>query len=871
MEVFEIFPWDRNFETGIRAVDDQHKRLVEILNQLAAHLANRSSQVELDRIFDELAAYADYHFRTEEAIWERHFAADVWYRTHVATHERFIDQVGGLKRNESEKIYDDVIKEVVSFLTQWLAAHILESDLRMAKTVQALEEGFPLAEAKERANAHLSGSMRVLIQTVLKMYDSISLRSLELMREKALRRAAEQALFESEQKRRFLAEGRGEDVWDWQFDEGEDHFARAGADLFDIVHSRLVMDGAAGAIHPADIASVKAAFQAHLDGRTEFYVNKHRVLRKNGGWSWVLSKGKVICRDAEGNPLRMLGADTDITERELAALIYRHSDQAMFVTDVNNGVIAINPAFTRVTGYAEIDVIGKDPRILGSARIEPDIYQDMWCSLHATGQWCGELWNRRKDGRRYYASLTINTVTASDGEIDHYIGLISDITDRKEAQELILRQANYDSLTGLANRSLLQDLLSQQIHRAHHDGAKLALLFVDLDNFKEINDSYSHEAGDRLLKESARRMVECLSESDTVLRFGGDEFTIIVADVGDGTRVDAVVDRLLDELKRPFVIGDSTQVYSSASIGVTIYPTDAEDLDDLLKNADQAMYQAKRSGRGRFCYFTPAMQDAAVVRRKLLADMRRAIDQGHLRVHYQPIIELATGVVTKAEALVRWEHPERGMVMPVDFIPLAEESGLIVDIGNWVFQEVVGQVARWKAQIHPAFQVSINESPVQLRDRRNLDGWLGRLVSANLPGRHVAIEITEAVMMQEDRGIRDQLLDLRDAGVEVALDDFGTGYSSLAYLKDLHVDYIKIDRSFVRNLATGAREQALCEAMIVMAHRLGLKVVSEGVETEEHCRLLREMGCDFAQGFHFGRPAPASELELRFATTAVGR
>jgi EAL domain-containing protein (putative c-di-GMP-specific phosphodiesterase class I) len=265
------------------------------------------------------------------------------------------------------------------------------------------------------------------------------------------------------------------------------------------------------------------------------------------------------------------------------------------------------------------------------------------------------------------------------------------------------------------------------------------------------------------------------------------------------------------------------------------------------------------------------MQDAAVVRRKLLADMRRAIDQGHLRVHYQPIIELATGVVTKAEALVRWEHPERGMVMPVDFIPLAEESGLIVDIGNWVFQEVVGQVARWKAQIHPAFQVSINESPVQLRDRRNLDGWLGRLVSANLPGRHVAIEITEAVMMQEDRGIRDQLLDLRDAGVEVALDDFGTGYSSLAYLKDLHVDYIKIDRSFVRNLATGAREQALCEAMIVMAHRLGLKVVSEGVETEEHCRLLREMGCDFAQGFHFGRPAPASELELRFATTAVGR
>lgn len=863
MEYFEIFPWDTNFETGLATVDEQHKILVEILNRLAAHLANRSSQVVLDKVFDELADYADYHFKTEEQIWHQQFSDDVWFTSHEETHDSFIQKVAALKKNDSDKPFDQIIHEVVSFLSQWLAAHILDTDKRMAIAVLAIEKGHSIDQAKQIANEEMSGSMRVLIETVLKMYDSLSSRSLELMREKALRKRAEKALLESEERWRFLLEGKGENVWDWNIETGDGSYA-GGEALFDIVGlPNHLADGSNYHIHPDDLAEVQGQLQAHLDGKTEFYINKHRVCLPNGSWSWILSRGKIVERNEQGDAVRMIGTHSDITERELASLIYRNSIQGMFVTNIENRIIAINPAFSSITGYSEEEIIGKTTDELSLKMQGNRASADMWTYLRQMGHWDGELWFRRKSGGECNIALNINTVASKDNEADHFIGLFSDITEKKKAEELILKQANFDSLTKLPNRRMFQDLLVQETKRSRRNKSKFALLFVDLDRFKEINDTYSHEIGDRLLVEAASRMTKSVRESDTVSRIGGDEFTVIISELESTGNIDRIAQNIIEELSEPYSI-DNKQLYISASIGITVFPSDSAEVDVLLKNADQSMYLAKKSGRGRFCYFTPSMQEAALKRQKMLEDMRAAMEANEFSIYYQPIVELQTGRVVKAEALIRWNPDLPVVIGPDQFIPLAEESGLINAIGNWIFKETTNQAKKWESKLSKDFQVSINKSPVQLRDETNLFEWLKHLTAIGLPGRGLVIEITEGLLMESEAEVLDQLLQLRDAGIEVALDDFGTGYSSLSYLKDFHIDYIKIDQSFIKNLAKHSQEYALCEAMIMMAHKLDLKVVAEGIETEQHLNLLKDMGCDFGQGFYFSEAIPAAQFEEKY-------
>ncbi|MDO8293520.1 MAG: EAL domain-containing protein [Gallionella sp.] len=471
-----------------------------------------------------------------------------------------------------------------------------------------------------------------------------------------------------------------------------------------------------------------------------------------------------------------------------------------------------------------------------------------------------ELLGLHRDGHEFPVELSITAVKAA-GKYE-FNGFIRDITRQKKSEELIWNQANFDTLTGLPNRHMFYDRLTQDIKKAHRAGLKTALLFIDLDKFKEVNDTLGHSMGDILLQEAARRISGCVRETDTVARLGGDEFTVILAELDDIGSVERIAENILQNMAKPFRLNDE-MAYVSASIGITLHPNDATEAEDLLKNADQAMYAAKNGGRNRFSYFTQSMQQTAQARLRLTSELRGALAAGQFRIHYQPIVNLATGRIIKAEALIRWQHPERGMISPVEFIPLAEETGLIVEIGDWVFREAARQLKQWRTLYNPGFQISVNVSPVQLGNTigNSYKTWFGYLQELGLPGQNVAIEITEGLLLGADSGITGKLLEFRDAGIQVAIDDFGTGYSSLSYLKKFDIDYLKIDQSFVRDLVTDPDDMALSEAIIVMAHKLDLKVIAEGVETEAQRKLLTEAYCDYAQGYLFSKPVPAEAFE----------
>jgi diguanylate cyclase (GGDEF)-like protein/PAS domain S-box-containing protein len=562
-------------------------------------------------------------------------------------------------------------------------------------------------------------------------------------------------------------------------------------------------------------------------------------------------------------------AVTDITVRkkaeqilEISASVYQSIGEAVTIVDAGNRILAVNPAFTRITGYTADEVVGRNISLLKSGKQDGNFYRVMWQTLNSTDHWAGEILNRRKNGEVYPVWLTIYTIRDEHGEVMRRVSLSTDITDQKKAMETIERQANYDQLTQLPNRRLFRDRLEQSIKNARRDRSSLALLFIDLDRFKEVNDTLGHNQGDALLVDAARRIVLCLRESDTVARLGGDEFTVILDEINVPGSVERIAQNIINKLTEPFHLGAET-AFVSASIGIALYPEDAATTDDLLKYADQAMYVAKTSGRSRFSYFTHAMQQASQTRMQMVNDLHNALSGNQFVVHYQPIVELATGNIRKAEALVRWQHPQRGLVCPGEFIHIAEDTGVIIEIGDWVFREAAREVKRLRQIYHPDFQISVNRSPVQFHqdETHRQETWIELLQQLELPGQSIAIEITEGLLLDAATNVTDKLRAFGDVGVMVSLDDFGTGYSAMSSLNKFRIDYLKIDQSFVRNLESDADDMALCEAIIVMAHKLGLKVIAEGVETEAQRDFLKRAGCDYAQGYLFSRPVPADELE----------
>lgn len=545
----------------------------------------------------------------------------------------------------------------------------------------------------------------------------------------------------------------------------------------------------------------------------------------------------------------------------LSDLVYQNSSEAILVTDADNRIVAINPAFTEVTGYTEEDAIGQTPRILSSGRQDTAYYQAMWKSIRNSGHWRGEIWNRRKSGEVYAELLTINTIYDKDGSAHRYVALFSDITEKKDAEALILQQANYDQLTRFPNRHLFLDRLGQEIKKARREKQSTALLFIDLDRFKEVNDTQGHDVGDLLLIEAAGRIRSCVRDYDTVARLGGDEFTVILTELSDASDIGRIAQNIVDTLTKPYSI-KNRESYISASIGIALYPEDARNVSDLLKNADQAMYQAKQNGRGCYHFFTRAMQEASEHRIQLANDLRHALAKNQLEVYYQPIVDVSNGVISKAEALLRWHHPEQGLVGPALFIPIAEDTGTIHEIGDWVFEQAVMQVKKLKSDLGRDFQISVNKSPVQFTDNDRLHvRWIDKIKELGLAGNSIVVEITEGMLIKDSARITDRLLQFRDAGIQVAIDDFGTGYSALSYLKKFDIDYLKIDQSFTRNLAMETEDFALCEAIVVMAHKLGIKVIAEGVETEQQRDLLRQIGCDYGQGYLYSKPVPVKEFE----------
>ncbi|HET9114448.1 MAG TPA: EAL domain-containing protein [Burkholderiales bacterium] len=552
---------------------------------------------------------------------------------------------------------------------------------------------------------------------------------------------------------------------------------------------------------------------------------------------------------------------------QLVALMSLHSSESMLITDSQGIIVSVNRAFTAVTGYTAPEVVGKNSSILRSGRHNKSFYRAMWKEINTSGHWQGEIWNRRKNGELYLEWITINTLYNKDRSVRRYVGLFSDITKKKTSEELVWQQANFDMLTGLPNRHMFQSRLELEIKKARQDKSSIALLFVDIDNFKEVNDSLGHNIGDLLLVEAARRIQGCVMEPEAVARISSDEFVVILPALENVGNVERIVQNIMERMAEAFQLGEEKS-FVSASVGVSFYPEDATNAEALLKNAGQAMHAAKAQGRNSYCYFTSSMQNTAKMKRKMVNELREALDKAQFRVFYQPIVTLNNGALHKAEALIRWQHPVRGLISPAEFIPVAEEIGLITAIGDWVFREAASQAARWRELYYAKFQISINVSPVQFRHYgANFEAWFQYLNELKLSGQSIVVEITEGLLLDVHASVTSQLLSFRDAGIRVSLDDFGTGYSALSYLKKFDIDYLKIDQSFVRDLEHDANDMALCEAIIVMAHKLGLKVIAEGIETEEQRRLLTAVGCDYGQGYLFSAPLAARDFELRLKAT----
>ncbi|ACS85160.1 sensor domain-containing protein [Musicola paradisiaca] len=592
-----------------------------------------------------------------------------------------------------------------------------------------------------------------------------------------------------------------------------------------------------------------------------------------GEWTVTRRDGTLLTVWSESVPFAQAGhkADRlvyvlDISERkktheqqQIAAAVYDASHEAIFVTDADNNIISVNPAFSRLTGYHFDDVNGKNPRMFKSSRHPPSFYAEMWHALHEKGLWIGEVWDRHKNGHDYLKELTVTVIRDAAGHIINHVGMFSDITLRKKQEELIWRQANYDAITDLPNRHLFQSKLEQAAQHARRTGNLMALMLIDLDHFKAVNDSMGHRAGDMLLTRVSQRLIDSVQHADTIIaRLGGDEFAVIISDLFQPHDCDALAKALLENLSHPFNI-DGENMFVSASIGIACFPTDSDNLEALFKNADQAMYAAKNAGRNGFSYYSPALHDAARTRLRMTNDLRKAIREEQFEVYYQPIVALDTGHITKAEALVRWHHPTHGLVSPAEFIPLAEETGIIIPLGNWVARQAIAQLARWRQFCDPRFQMTINLSPIQLRSQDFADmDWLRELDRHGLSGDAIAIEITEGLLLNAEPRVNRNLHMFRDAGIQIAIDDFGTGYSSLAYLRRFNIDYLKIDRSFIEDMDGVGHE--LCVAIVAMAHSLGLQVVAEGVETLQQSAMLKRIGCDYAQGFLFSRPQSAADI-----------
>ncbi len=689
-----------------------------------------------------------------------------------------------------------------------------------------------------------------------------------LQRRRAAQRAALLAqVREREDRLKLSLWGAGDSFWDWDLRNNRMH--RIGGEQLlhtPITEELTIADWRNNAIHPDDLARVQNLMQEHLIGRSEAYESEHRLRNAHGEWVWVRARGKVVERDSGGNPLRVAGTARDISstrqserERRIASEVLRGMNEAVAVVDLNFRFVSVNPAFSRTTGYQERDVIGMPDTLLESSRHPPEFLRRMHEELRDQGRYKGELWLRRADGDEFLSWIEITEVRDETDQRTHYVAVLNDITDRKRAEQELRYLANYDTLTGLPNRSLLAERLARAVVRARRHGHKVAVLFLDLDHFKIINDSLGHAAGDRILKVAAARLLGVVGSGDTVARLGGDEFTIVMEDVVDPVSVAALARAVIASFGAPVLNDVQGEVVISPSIGISLYPDHAQVPVDLLKYADVAMYRAKERGRNTFQFYDESM-DAEIRRRATMtAALRRALDRNEFHLEFQPRQALFGGHIPGVEALLRWTSEEFGAVPPSVFIPLAEESGLILTLGEWVMEEACRTLQQWREHGVTETGVAVNVSVLQLLRGGLTESVTRVLERTGLPASRLELELTESMVMANAEQTINTLRELKRLGVNIAIDDFGTGYSSLIYLKRLPIDTLKIDKEFVGDLTHDPDDEAIVATIISMAHSLGLNVVAEGVETPEQLHYLRDQGCDEIQGYLLSRPLRAPD------------
>jgi diguanylate cyclase (GGDEF)-like protein/PAS domain S-box-containing protein len=628
-------------------------------------------------------------------------------------------------------------------------------------------------------------------------------------------------------------------------------------------------------IHPDDRASAQAAMEAWFAAPGPFSI-EYRILHPSAEERWLLSQGNTTF-DHKSQPLRLLGINIDITQRKRseqhlrqASAVYESSRDGIIITDPQANIVSINPAASQICGYSEMELIGRNPSMLKSGRHSRKFFQQMWSAIVKAGGWSGEIWNRRRDGSVYPEWLRISTVHDTQGRVINYAGVFSDLTHLKRSEAELEHLATHDPLTGLPNRRLLNTRLLFAIKQAQRHDYGLALLLVDLDRFKDINDSFGLNTGDRVLQEMARRVVDCVGDENTVARHSGDELQVLIEEIREPRQAAKIAVQILDALRAPYETDDN-HFFLTASIGISLYPDNGDTPELLIRNADTAVHRAKEQGSNQSEFYSESLSRSALERLSMETGLRMALTHHELELHYQPQLLLASDQLAGVEALVRWRHPERGLIPPDIFIPLAEQSGLIQEIGEWVLDDACRQMAVWRDAGLQIPRVAVNLSAHQLGRSDLIQAVTETLAKYALAPSMLELELTETAIMRNPEKAHQTLEALADLGIALAVDDFGTGYSSLAYLQRLRLHRLKIDKTFVHDLPHNQNNTAICRAIIAMADSLGMVTVAEGVEEASQHDFLQASSCLIGQGWLFAKAMPAAELENWIKQTSISK
>jgi len=676
-------------------------------------------------------------------------------------------------------------------------------------------------------------------------------------------------LAKSEERWQFALEGSRDGVWDWNIETNEVFFSTNFKSMLGFKDNEMNnhLDEWDKRIHPDDKKLDYTSIKNYLTHNATVYENEHRLLCKDGTYKWVLARGKVVSWTDEKVPLRMIGTHMDITARKLAeeklqlsAKVFSETNEGITITDAKGIILDVNPAFSKITGYTKKEVIGKNSSLLGSGKHSPDFYSSMWQTINKHGYWQGEIWNRKKEGAFYAELLSISSILDKEGAISHYVGIFTDITYIKKQQETLEQIAHYDTLTQLPNRVLLADRFSQALAHSKRHESLLAVCFLDLDNFKPVNDIYGHEAGDQLLVQVAERIKAIIREEDTVSRQGGDEFVLLLGDIESPSHCEKILKRTIESLAEPYMINKQS-ISISASVGVSLYPIDNSDLDTLMRHADQAMYQAKLDGRNRYNLFNTEQDQIYIQKNIKLKEIQYALENDELCLYYQPKVNMATGKVFGAEALIRWNHPEKGLIPPLEFLPVIEGTELEIQIGHWVINQALAQLSQWQEQ-GIELEISVNISSYHLLSALFVDDFEKTLsLYPKVHSKFLQLEILESSALGDIQLISNIMKICTHAlGVNIALDDFGTGYSSLTHLRNLPIEVIKIDQTFISHVLDDPNDYAIIDSVIGLADSFNRNVIAEGVETTQHGLMLLLMGCENAQGYGIARPMPVTDF-----------